>query len=96
MTDGIEFDPAKCRENRRKHGVPLGLAEELFEAEAVVEAPDRRRAYGEGRFVSVAPIGARLFVCVWTWRGALRRIIPLRKANAREARSYERKAGEKA
>ena len=49
---------------------------------------DSRRDYGEVRMIGFAPIGERLYCVVFTDRGADRRIISLRKANAREVKRY--------
>jgi uncharacterized protein len=85
----IEFDAAKDRLNLSSHGVRLALAEVLFATEAVVhEVLDDREEYGEDRWIAYGLIAARAFVCVYTWRGASRRIISLRKANAHEQALY--------
>lgn len=81
------WDEAKRAVNLEKHGVVFEDADG-FEWGLALTAPDTRRDYGEDRFVSIGPIGARLFVMVWTPRGAGRRIISLRKANKREERYY--------
>ncbi len=57
--------------------------------------PDRRRDYGEDRFIAVGPLDARLHVVCYCIRGEARRIISFRKANKREGRNYE-KAGKAA
>jgi uncharacterized DUF497 family protein len=49
---------------------------------------DRRRNYGETRFISVGVLDERAVVVVWTPRGAARRIISMRKANEREIRRF--------
>ena len=85
----IEFDPAKDRVNRAKHGIGLVLAALLFEGGSpVYEQPDDRQNYGEARVICYGRISGRAVVCVYTWRGGTRRIISLRKANAREQALY--------
>lgn len=87
----IDFDEAKDRENLRKHGLPLGAAELLFDG-PFVEEEDRRRDYGETRFIATGPIpalGDRIFIVIYTWRENIRRIISFRKANDREVRKYQ-------
>ncbi len=87
----IEFDVAKDEDNQRKHDLPLGAAELLFDG-PFIEEEDVRRNYGETRFVATGPIakfGGRLFVVVYTWREQFRRIISFRKANDREIRKYQ-------
>ena len=84
----IEFDPAKDRINRLKHGISLAAAAEMdFDNALVIE--DRRVDYGETRFIAYAPVGARLHVLWFTTRGAVLRVIGLRRANRRERARYE-------
>ena len=81
----------KDEENRRKHGLPLEVAELLFDG-PFIEEEDARRDYSEARFIATGPIaefGGRIFVVVYTWRGPVRRIISFRKANDREIRRYQ-------
>jgi len=83
----IVFDPAKSAFNVAKHGVSLALAAEL-EWDWLMAKPDSRQDYGEARIIGYAPIGDRVFCVVFVDRGAVRRIISLRKANSREVRQY--------
>ena len=53
-----------------------------------VMIPDTRRDYGEAHFMTVGRLSARMVVLIWTPRGDTRRIISLRKANAREQARY--------
>ena len=64
----------------------LGLPE-LFDG-PTVEAVDDRFNYGETRTNCLGEIEGRVFVVTITWRGADRRIISARKANARERKTY--------
>jgi uncharacterized DUF497 family protein len=84
----IEFDAVKDRINREKHGISLALAAEIDIAAALVR-PDRRRDYGELRFVAIAPVRGRLHVLAFTMRGDWLRAISLRRANERERMRYE-------
>lgn len=85
----IEFDPAKDATNRANHGISLALADRLDWDRMWVRA-DRRREYGEARWIGSAPLGTRLYVVVFTQRAAGIRIISLRKANRREVTAYEK------
>ena len=49
---------------------------------------DTRKEYGEIRIIALALMKTRLFYVVFTDRGDYRRIISLRKANAREVKRY--------
>jgi uncharacterized protein len=86
----IEYDPVKGAANITKHGLPFELAEFLFDG-PFVEEEDARQEYGEPRFIATGPIvilDNRIFVVVYTWRNATRRIVSFRKANDREVRKY--------
>ncbi len=83
----FEFDPAKDASNRAKHGVPLGLATEV-DWEAALLWIDDRLDYGEVRMVALAPLESVLYYVAFVDRGAVRRVISLRRANRREARHY--------
>ncbi len=76
----IEFDAAKDASNHAKHGVSLALAKRL-DWDSMLVRPDDRREYGELRFigVTVAPIGPRLYVIVYTQRGEAIRVITCAK-----------------
>jgi uncharacterized DUF497 family protein len=83
----LEWDAAKDAENRRKHGISLREAARL-DWDAALRNEDNRRDYGERRWTVTAPLAGRLHVCVYTLRAGRRRIISLRKANARERSTY--------
>jgi len=85
----ITFDPAKDAINVEKHGVSLSLASGM-NWDRALEDQDNRRNYGEVRVVAYAPIGNRVFCVVFTDRDDSRRIISLRRANAKEVDRYER------
>lgn len=85
----FEWDAAKDRLNRAKHGISFAEAIEIFEA-AVLMWQDSRRDYGEPRYISVGILGDAVVVLlvVHTPRGRKTRIISARKANARERKLY--------
>ncbi len=83
----ISFDTAKDKANQRKHGVSLAEAEFVAWDEALTWQDDRND-YGEVRLVALAPIGDRLYCCVYVERDEGKRIISLRKANKREVMDY--------
>ena len=83
----ISFDPTKDAANQAKYGLSLASAAAI-EWETVWCWPDLRQVYGEPRQVGVGYIGLRLHCVVFTDRGGERRIISLRKANAREVARY--------
>ena len=83
----ITFDPAKDAVNIAKHGVSMALASELDWGSAQLWQ-DMRMEYDEVRIIALALMKTRLFYVVFTDRGDYRRIISLRKANAREVKRY--------
>ncbi len=83
----LAFDPVKDEINREKHGCSLALARE-FEWETATIWQDVRFDYGEDRFVGLGYISARIYVVIFFDRTRERRIISLRKANARERKIY--------
>jgi uncharacterized protein len=85
----VEWDQAKKDRNLAKHGVDFVVIEG-FNWEIAVTREDTRVEYDETRYVSISAIGDRLFVAVWTERGAVCRLISLRKANKREVANYAR------
>ncbi|MGH8618047.1 MAG: BrnT family toxin [Burkholderiales bacterium] len=83
----FEFDPAKDRINRAKHGVSLVLAVEL-DWEAALVWIDGRFEYRETRMIALAPKTGVLYYVAFVDRGEVRRIISLRHANRREVKHY--------
>ena len=79
----ITFDPVKRGATLRKRGLDFKQAKEVFEGVHLTRADDRGD-YGEPCFISAGKLGERIVVMVWTPRGKARRVISMRKANARE------------
>jgi uncharacterized DUF497 family protein len=78
-----DWDEPKRQANLAKHGVDFATVVNFDWSDATTE-PDLRYDYGEDRFKSTGSIGERLYVLIYTLRGGRRRLISLRKANARE------------
>jgi uncharacterized DUF497 family protein len=83
----LEFDNAKNQANIAKHGVDMAEVAN-FEFDTTLMRPDTRRRYGEHRYIAVGLIRGRVYVLVFTMRGAAVRVISLRKANRREIETY--------
>jgi uncharacterized DUF497 family protein len=83
----ISYDTVKNGTNIDKHGVALAAATD-FEWEEALTWIDARKDYGEIRMCSIGYIGNRLHHVVYVDRDDVRRIISLRKANAREVERY--------
>ncbi len=89
----VEFDKAKDRRNRAKHGLSLTFARNL-DWDSMVVALDDRQDYGEERWIGVAPRGGRLYTVVFTMRDEeIPRIISLRRATNSEIEHYEAQSG---
>jgi uncharacterized DUF497 family protein len=82
-----EWNEAKRVENLERHGVDF-MAVHGFDWPTAVVFEDRRRDYGETRMLAYGKVAERLHVLVYTRRPNARRIISLRKANAREQAAY--------
>ena len=83
----IEFDPAKNLANIAKHGVPLTLAATL-DWDAALVWVDERHEYNEWRMIALAPESSTLYHAAFVDRGAVRRMISLRRATRREVKHY--------
>lgn len=83
----IAFDPEKERRNIAKHGVSLAEAAQLDWSTAV-DWEDHRFDYREERRCALGLSGGRVFYVAYVDRKNVRRIISLRKANAREVLRY--------
>ena len=85
----VEWDPAKARSNRKKHGVNFADAAVALEDEMALTIEDRS-SRGEKRFVTLCcDPHERVIVVVFTLRGETVRIISARKATGREQKVYE-------
>ena len=65
----------------------MAQADEIFTGNTIT-VEDGRLEYGEKRFITVGLLKSRMVILVWTPRGEARRIISMRKANAREQKTY--------
>ena len=84
-----DWDPVKAVANFLKHEVRFVRIRE-FDWETAKIGEDRRRDYGETRFIGVGPIDGITHVAIFTFRGTQIRLISLRRANDRERRRHER------
>lgn len=84
----IGFDPDKDAVNVETHGVSLAFGAKVIADGNRLDVLDVRLPYAEERFVSYGMVEGRVWVCVFTPRGEVHRIISVRKANERETRRY--------
>jgi uncharacterized protein len=83
----IEYDPEKDVANRAKHGVPLVFGSVVL-GNCIGEVQDERLDYGEVRINAFGLIEERLFVCTYTMRSEIYRLISVRKASRQEQRIW--------
>ncbi|MFC0268148.1 BrnT family toxin [Kushneria aurantia] len=84
----IDFDPVKDGNNRDKHGVSLTKGAAVLADPERLEMLDIRFTHIEERLIAYGKVGERVWVCVFTMREQIHRIISVRKANERETRRY--------
>lgn len=83
----ISYYPAKNQRNVRDRGLSFESAAE-FDFEGALYSVDKRRDYGETRYIAVGMLGVRLHVLCFAETPAGIRVISFRKANAREVNRY--------
>jgi len=88
MAVRITFDSAKRQRALVERGLDFAAAATVF-AGTYFTVEDKRRDYGESRFISVGLLVGRMVMIVWTPRGDARHVISMRKTNARETRRYK-------
>jgi len=88
----FEWDPKKSAANKRKHGIDFAEAQQIWKSDVRVEAQGFT-AEGEIRKATVAYIGEKLWVAIWTPRNGKVRFISVHRA---EGSKYEKRYKEKA
>jgi len=83
----IEFDEEKRQRTLAQRGLDFTETTRLFEGTSFTLRADRMD-YGEDRFFTIGFLDERMILVVWTPRGAARRIISMRKCNAREQAKF--------
>jgi uncharacterized DUF497 family protein len=84
----ITFDPAKNQRNIELRGIPFERVVD-FEFETALTWLDHRKDCGEDRWVALGFLGDRLHALCYRETDEGIRVISLRKANARERRTYD-------
>jgi len=87
----VEWDEVKNLANRRKHGISLEEAAELFASGTdYLEIFDEAHSEFEDRFIAIGPVTRGLILVVWTERDDdVYRIISARWADEREQVLYQ-------
>ena len=83
----FEYDPAKSASNLSKHGIDFEQARALWDDPWMLEAPAKTE--DEPRFLSIGRIEGKHWTAVWTPRGAVVRIISVRRARKEEIAYYD-------
>jgi uncharacterized DUF497 family protein len=81
------WDEAKRQATLRERGLDFADAEAVFAGDFVTRE-DRRRDYGEARYITGGWLHKRFVVLVWSPREGGRRIISLRYGHEREEARY--------
>ena len=85
----ISFDPAKNEKNIHERGLSFERAVE-FDFQGAIFLVDSRYNYEEIRYIAVGYLERRLHILCFTETPTGIRVISFRKANAREAKKYEK------
>jgi hypothetical protein len=87
----FEWDPAKDKANRAKHGVSFEEAVELFNSDAdYLEIYDEEHSDEEDRFIAIGPIRRGVIVVAYTERDEdVLRIVSARMATKQERQRLE-------
>jgi uncharacterized DUF497 family protein len=88
----FEWNPAKATSNLAKHGVGFEDAIEVFDDPDRLERVDPGFR-GELRFQAIGTSSGRILFVSYTLRGAVCRIISVRRASRREREAYTVPAG---
>ena len=83
----ITWDPAKNRENQRKHGISFDDAKAVFQDPDRIEVLDDRD-YDEERWITIGTIGKIVTLVVYTERNSGIRLISARKADPDDTADY--------
>lgn len=82
----FEFDVAKSKANRDKHGIDFMEAQHLWEDEDRFEIPARTE--DEPRYVLIAALEQKLWSAFFTYRKGRIRLISVRRARKEERELY--------
>jgi uncharacterized protein len=85
------WDEEKNRRNIAKHGIAFDQILPVFASRDALVVEDRRKDYGETRFILLCPYEAVHLHVTFTRRGEAIRLISARRASKRERRDYERR-----
>jgi len=84
----FEWDEAKNRINRAKHGISLAEACVLWDGKVLVAESTQP---GESRKIAVGKIGEKFWTVIFTTRGETIRLISARRSRENEKHAYHEK-----
>ena len=84
---GLEDDPEKSAENKRRHEIDFEEVADLWSDSALSEIP--ARVTDEPRWLVIGKIGQKHWSAVITWRGDNVRLISVRRSRDEEVTIYE-------
>lgn len=84
----IDYDPAKSKANKQKHGVDFEEAKTLWEGTYLIVPA--KNVLGESRSAILGKIHSKCYVAIFTQRGDSVRIISCHRADRRWERAYEK------
>ena len=82
----FEFDVAKSKANREKHGIDFVEAQQLWEDEDRLEITARTE--DESRYVLIATLSQKLWSACFTYRKENIRLISVRRSRKEERELY--------
>ena len=85
----FEFDPRKSEINKVKHGIGFVEAQALWKSRHVLLGA---KDASEKRYMIIGRIGSERWSAIITYRGAMIRIISVRKSTPLEIDTYEKTA----
>ncbi len=85
--NSFEFDPAKSKTNRTKHGIDFVEAQGLWSDPMLLEIP--AKTDDEPRYLVIGAMDGKHWSAVITYRGANVRLISVRRARPEEVVLYE-------
>ncbi len=87
----FEWDENKNKSNVEKHKMTFDFASKVFEDEKRIEWEDKRKKYGETRWVTVGKVFSSIVTLIYTMRTHFIRIISARPSRKDERFLYKKK-----
>ncbi len=84
----FEWDAAKSKSNRKKHGIDFNTALGLWRDERLIQINAPHPI--ENRGVIIGQIHGKLWTAIYTMRGDAVRIISVRRSRKKEVKLYEK------